>query len=86
MSVVTMPCELIGNGNGLWSILASTQCISEDDESGRTVVEVHQVIRDMGGKILMDRMVQHVYSIHDDLITRMDIREPDTDAISRSSE
>lgn len=59
---------------------------TEDDESGRTVVEVHQVIRDMGGKILMDRMVQHVYSIHDDLITRMDIREPDTDAISRSSE
>ncbi len=58
----------------------------EDDESGRTVVEVHQVIRDMGGKILMDRMVQHVYSIHDGLITRMDIREPDTDAISRSSE
>jgi hypothetical protein len=58
----------------------------EDDESGLTVVDVHQVIRDMSGKILMDRMVQHVYSIQDGLITRMDIREPDTDAIALSAE
>jgi hypothetical protein len=58
----------------------------EDDESSLSVVDVHQVIRDLSGKILMDRMVQHVYSIHDGLITRMDIREPDTDAIARSAE
>ena len=58
----------------------------EDDESGLTVVDVHQVIRDMSGKILMDRMVQHVYSIQDGLITRMDIREPDTYAIALSAE
>ena len=47
----------------------------EDDESGRTVVEVHQVIRDLSGKVMMDRMVQHVYTIRDGLITRMEIRE-----------
>ena len=49
----------------------------QDDETGRTVVDVHQVIRDLSGKILQDRMVQHVYSIQDGLITRMDIREPE---------
>jgi hypothetical protein len=58
----------------------------EDDESSLSVVDVHQVIRDLSGKILMDRMVQHVYSIQDGLIIRMDIREPDTDAIAGSAE
>ena len=86
MSVVTMPCELIGNGNGLWSILASTQCILKTMRAGVPLSRSTRLFGIMGGKILMDRMVQHVYSIHDGLITRMDIREPDTDAISRSSE
>jgi ketosteroid isomerase-like protein len=40
------------------------------------VVEVHQVVRDLAGKILMDQVVQHVYRIRDGLIERMDIREP----------
>jgi hypothetical protein len=48
----------------------------EEDEAGRTVVDVHQVVRDLSGNILMDRTVQHVYSIRGDLIERMDIREP----------
>lgn len=52
----------------------------EDDESGRTVVDVHQVVRDPSGKILLDRMVQHVYSIRDGLISRMEIREGNTSA------
>ena len=46
------------------------------EEEGRTVVEVHQVVRDMSGKILVDQMVQHVYTIRDGLIQRMDIRMP----------
>ena len=46
-----------------------------DDENGRTVVDVHQVIRDMSGNVLLDRMVQHVYTIENGLIARMDIRE-----------
>ncbi len=58
----------------------------EDDESGRTVVDVHQVVRDLSGNVLMDRMVQHLYSIQDGRITRMDIREPDTDTIARSAD
>ncbi len=46
-----------------------------DDEAGDTVVDVHQVVRDLEGKVLMDRMVQHVYSFRDGLIERMEIRE-----------
>ena len=46
----------------------------EDDGTGRTVVDVHQVVRDPAGGVLVDEMVQHVYAIEDGLIVRMDIR------------
>jgi hypothetical protein len=46
----------------------------EDDETGRTVVDVHQVVRDLDGKVILDQMVQHVYSIENGLIARMEIR------------
>lgn len=44
-------------------------------EDGRTIVDVHQVIHDAGGKLLLDRMVQHVYAIEGGLIESMEIRE-----------
>ncbi len=44
-------------------------------EDGRVVVDVHQVVRDLSGNILMDVPIQHVYSFKDDLVVRMDIRE-----------
>jgi hypothetical protein len=47
----------------------------ETDGSGLQVVTVHQVVRDLAGKILLDRPVQHIYAIEDGLIRRMDIRE-----------
>ena len=47
-----------------------------EGDSGDTVVEVHQVVRDLSGKVLVDRMVQHVYRIRSGLIERMDIRDP----------
>ena len=46
-----------------------------DEQDGSTVVDVHQVVRDLEGNLLVDHMVQHVYSIQDGLIVRMDIRE-----------
>ena len=49
-----------------------------EGDSGDTVVEVHQVVRDLSGKVLVDRMVQHVYRIRSGLIERMDIRDPTT--------
>lgn len=43
------------------------------DESGRFIVEVHQVARDLQGKILVDKIVHHAYRIQNGLIARMDI-------------
>jgi hypothetical protein len=45
------------------------------DRLGRTVVEVHQVVRDLAGHVLADRNIQHVYGFRDGLIARMDIVE-----------
>ncbi|SRR5579864_2473930 len=45
------------------------------DEAGRIVVDVHQVVRDLSGKLLLDRMVEHVYTLEDGLIRSMEIRE-----------
>lgn len=45
------------------------------DGSGRVVVSVHQVVRDLNGKLLLDRMVEHIYSFEDKLIRSMEIRE-----------
>jgi hypothetical protein len=47
----------------------------ERDEAGRVVVGVHQVVRDLAGKVLLDRMVEHVYTIDGGLIRGMEIRE-----------
>jgi hypothetical protein len=48
----------------------------EEDEPGRTVIDVHQVVRDLAGNLLADQMVQHVYSVRDGLIERMEIVNP----------
>jgi hypothetical protein len=47
----------------------------EADQSGRVVVHVHQVVRDLSGAVILDRPVQHVYLIVDGLIRNMEIRE-----------
>jgi hypothetical protein len=46
----------------------------EDDESGNTIVDVHQVVRDLSGNVLVDQMIQHIYVIRNGLIERMDIQ------------
>jgi ketosteroid isomerase-like protein len=44
------------------------------DREGRMVVSVHQVVRDLDGRVLSDGMVAHVYRIEDGLIRSMEIR------------
>src|SRR5258708_24093222 len=44
------------------------------DSEGRTVVQVHQIVRDLSGKVILDRMVQHIYLIRKGLIQSMEIR------------
>jgi ketosteroid isomerase-like protein len=41
---------------------------------GRIVVDVHQVVHDKSGKLVVDQMVRHVYEIRDGLIQSMEIR------------
>jgi len=44
-----------------------------EDEDGRFIVTVHQVVRDLEGKLLLDTTVRHGYRLRDGLIERMDI-------------
>lgn len=47
----------------------------DTDASGRIVVAVHQVVRDLSGKVVADRMVRHVYTLNGGLIQGMEIHE-----------
>ena len=42
---------------------------------GTVLVEVHQVVRDLNGNLLADRMVGHVFRIETGLVKRFDIHE-----------
>ena len=43
------------------------------DAAGRWVVEVHQVVHDKNGNLLVDKIVTHAYRVRGGLIERMDI-------------
>jgi len=44
-------------------------------ESGVTEVKVHQLVKSLGGDVLFDGEVWHVYTIAHGLIERMDLKE-----------
>lgn len=43
------------------------------DEYGRIVVDVHQVVHNLDGDLLVDQIVHHIYTIEDGVIQQMDI-------------
>lgn len=45
-----------------------------ETEPGRVAVDVHQVVRDRGGALLIDQMVRHVYTLVDGKVVHMDIQ------------
>ena len=45
-----------------------------DDDQGRVVVDVHQVVRDLDGALLSEQRVEHIYTLREGLIARMEIR------------
>jgi 5-methylcytosine-specific restriction endonuclease McrA len=47
------------------------QVTQRDD--GTTAVEVHQIVRDLQGKVLLDETVRHIFHIDKGLVTRFDI-------------
>jgi hypothetical protein len=46
-----------------------------DRESGVTDVKVHQLVKDLKGKVLSDTELWHVYRFRDGLIDRMEVKE-----------
>ena len=58
-----------------WSAIdphVEPQQIAEKD--GEVIVDVHQTVHDLEGKLLLDEMVHHVFQITDAKVTRFDIR------------
>lgn len=51
----------------------------------QTAVLVHQVVRALEGSLLADQMVQHVYTIKDGLVRRMDILPAESAEASQSA-
>ena len=41
---------------------------------GEVIVEVHQIVRDLNGNLLADKMVGHVFRFEKGLVKRFDIR------------
>ena len=50
----------------------------ETDESGRSVVTVHQIVKDLEGNVLADATVHQIFTIEDGLISVYEIGETDT--------
>ncbi len=49
-------------------------------EGGKTEVRVHQLVKSLGGEVLSDSEVWHVYTIANGLIERMEIGESEADS------
>ena len=45
---------------------------------GRIVVHVQQIVRDLDGKVIMERTLHHIYRLDGAQIVSMDIHEPQT--------
>jgi hypothetical protein len=49
----------------------------------QVIVEVHQVVRDLKGNLLVDKMVGHIFQVENGLVRRFDIREIDAIPVLR---
>jgi hypothetical protein len=56
-----------------------------DHEGDITEVKVHQLVKSIGGEVLSDSEVWHVYTITNGLIESMDIKEGETSSSSTPS-
>ena len=54
-------------------------------EEGKTEVRVHQLVKSLEGVILSDSEVWHIFTVVNDLIERMDLKESGTSATSAFS-
>lgn len=56
-----------------------------DQEPGRIHVRVHQLVKSLGGVVLSDTEVWHIYTIANGLIERMDLGESEANSHAPSS-
>jgi len=56
------------------SLEVLTEPIRIYEEDGKTVVLVREVMREVGGHLLMDQEMEHVFTFRDGLVERMDFR------------
>jgi len=56
-----------------------------DREGGKTDVKVHQLVKSLGGDVLSDSEVWHVYTIANGLIERMDLEESEASSVRTPS-
>ena len=56
-----------------------------DREGGKTDVKVRQFVKSLGGDVLSDSEVWHVYSIANGLIERMDLKESEANSAQTPS-
>jgi hypothetical protein len=56
-----------------------------DREGGKTDVKVHQIVKSLGGDVLSDSEVWHVYTIANGLIERMDLKESEASSAQTPS-
>lgn len=57
--------------------------VSITQDGNNWVVEVHQVVHDLAGNLMVDTTVYHTYQFRDGLIARMDITQTDLSAKNR---
>jgi hypothetical protein len=51
-----------------------------DQRAGKTHVRVHQLVKSLGGDVLSDSEVWHIYTIEDGQIERMDLGESEANS------
>ena len=56
------------------SLEVETEPIRIYEEDGRTVVLVREIMREVGGRLLLDQEMEHVFTFRDGLVERMDFR------------
>ncbi len=56
-----------------------------DRKGGRTDVRVRQLVKSLGGNVLSDSEVWHVYTFADGLIERMDLKESEASPVETPS-
>jgi len=56
------------------SLEVETEPIRIYEEDGRTVVLVREIMREVGGQLLLDQEMEHVFTFRDGLVERMDFR------------